>query len=61
MFIQYSIEECNDFQSENFGCPEALRVQHDLRDELPVRLGHGKDGKNNRKERNKLYSHVKEI
>ena len=37
----YSLEEWHDLAGQFLSLPEALRVEHDLGDELSVRLGHG--------------------
>ena len=37
----YSLEEGHNLGGEFFCCPESLRVQHDLCNELAVRLRHG--------------------
>lgn len=39
--LGHSLEEWDDFVGEDLSSAEALRVQHDLGDELPVGLGHG--------------------
>lgn len=41
MTLGHSLEERDDFVGEDLSSAEALRIQHDLGDELPVRLGHG--------------------
>lgn len=38
---RYILEERYNLLGEGLGCSETLRVEHDLRDELAVRLGHG--------------------
>lgn len=38
--LSYSLEERDDLVGKDLSSPEALRVQHDLGDQLPVRLGH---------------------
>lgn len=38
---QYILKEGHNLLGEDLGCAEALRVQHDLGDELAVGLGHG--------------------
>lgn len=38
---QYILEERHNLLRKDLSCAEALRVQHDLGDELAVRLGHG--------------------
>lgn len=37
----YILEEWNNLFSKDLSCAEALRVQHDLGDELAVWFGHG--------------------
>lgn len=41
VFKQHILEEGHDFLGKDLSCAETLRVQHDLGDELAVRLGHG--------------------
>lgn len=38
---QYILEEWHNLLGEDLSCAETLRVQHDLGNELSVRLGHG--------------------
>ena len=41
MVLSDSLEKRDDLVGEDLGRAEALRVQHDLGDELTVGLGHG--------------------
>ena len=41
MMLSDSLEKRDDLVGEDLGRAEALRVQHDLGDELTVGLGHG--------------------